>query len=166
MTRSRMTALKAARIASQALFFGSCLYNFLRSLDPFAVARNPFLRWDPLIFLTNPRLDPLLLIPPAALLVRAATLAGGLALGGAAAALLRPARTKLLRPPGVTALEAAREPLHAESLLREERLRIQLPGLPARVPEPGDPPSDPCAETSGADRAGGDRPEDVRGLQG
>jgi NAD-dependent dihydropyrimidine dehydrogenase PreA subunit len=46
--------LKIVRIISQALFFGLFLFLFIRSLDPFAAVENPFLRFDPLIFLTNP----------------------------------------------------------------------------------------------------------------
>jgi polyferredoxin len=53
--RSRtIKGLKIGRIISQALFFGLFLFVFIRSLDPFAVLENPFLRFDPLIFLTNP----------------------------------------------------------------------------------------------------------------
>ena len=49
-----LKGLKIGRIVSQALFFGLFLFIFIRSLDPFAVLENPFLRFDPLIFLTNP----------------------------------------------------------------------------------------------------------------
>jgi MauM/NapG family ferredoxin protein len=50
--------LKRLRILSQALFFAAFLYLFIRSLDPFAALENPFLGFDPLIFLTNPRALP------------------------------------------------------------------------------------------------------------
>jgi MauM/NapG family ferredoxin protein len=46
--------LKIGRIVSQGLFFGLFVFFFIRSLDPFATLENPFLRFDPLIFLTNP----------------------------------------------------------------------------------------------------------------
>jgi len=66
--------LKVTRIVSQALFATGFLYAFLTSRNPFAVVQNPFLRWDPLIFLTNPRPDPLVLLPMLALLLTAVLL--------------------------------------------------------------------------------------------
>ena len=73
--RSRtLGLLKTFRIVSQALCAAGFLYVFLRSQDPFAIVQNPFLRWDPLIFLTNPRGDLLLLLPVCALLLLAGML--------------------------------------------------------------------------------------------
>ncbi|MBN2553575.1 MAG: 4Fe-4S binding protein [Spirochaetales bacterium] len=54
MKPKTLQRLKVARIVSQALFFALFLFIFFRSLDPFAVVENPFLRFDPLVFLTNP----------------------------------------------------------------------------------------------------------------
>jgi len=45
--------MKAFRILSQFLFFGLFVYIFIRSLDPFSTLLNPFLRFDPLIYLTH-----------------------------------------------------------------------------------------------------------------
>ena len=45
--------LKIYRIASQLIFFGLFIFIFIRSLDPFSTLTNPFLRFDPLIFLTH-----------------------------------------------------------------------------------------------------------------
>jgi ferredoxin len=67
MTRRTSLGLKALRIASQASFLGILLFIYIRSLDPFAVMENPFLVFDPLIFLTNPRFDFTHLLPPLAL---------------------------------------------------------------------------------------------------
>lgn len=44
------------------------MFIFVRSLDPFALVQNLFLRTDPLIFLTHPDARPLWLIPPLLLL--------------------------------------------------------------------------------------------------
>ena len=74
MRERTLGLLKAVRIASQALCAAGFLYVFLTSRDPFAVVQNPFLRWDPLIFLTNPRADPLFLLPVCALLLLAVVL--------------------------------------------------------------------------------------------
>jgi formate hydrogenlyase subunit 6/NADH:ubiquinone oxidoreductase subunit I len=74
MKERALGLLKAARIASQALCAAGFLYVFLTSRNPFAVVQNPFLRWDPLIFLTNPRAEPLLLLPVCALLLLAVVL--------------------------------------------------------------------------------------------
>jgi polyferredoxin len=60
--------LKIGRIVSQALFFGLFLFVFIRSLDPFAALENPFLRFDPLIFLTNPEANLAVIAAVAALL--------------------------------------------------------------------------------------------------
>jgi len=59
--------LKVARICSQVLFAAGFLYVFLRSRDPFAVVANPFLLWDPLVFLTNPRMEAAVVVPMAVL---------------------------------------------------------------------------------------------------
>jgi len=67
--------LKIGRIISQILFFTLFLFVFIRSLDPFAALENPFLRFDPLIFLTNPEAN-LLVIAVAAALVILAILLG------------------------------------------------------------------------------------------
>jgi polyferredoxin len=67
--RSRtLKHLKIGRIVSQALFFGLFLFVFIRSLDPFAALENPFLRFDPLIFLTNPEANLAVIAAVAALL--------------------------------------------------------------------------------------------------
>ncbi len=71
MTRRAAFFLKRARILSQALFFGGFTYVFIRSRDPFAVVQNPFLSFDPLIFLTHPVLAPAALGAVAALLALA-----------------------------------------------------------------------------------------------
>jgi polyferredoxin len=71
MTRRAAFFLKRARILSQALFFGGFAYVFIRSRDPFAVVQNPFLSFDPLIFLTHPVLAPAVLGAVAALLALA-----------------------------------------------------------------------------------------------
>ncbi|KKL10761.1 hypothetical protein LCGC14_2552600, partial [marine sediment metagenome] len=44
------------------------MFIFVRSLDPFTLVQNLFLRTDPLIFLTHPDTRPLWLIPPLLLL--------------------------------------------------------------------------------------------------
>jgi polyferredoxin len=54
MRSQTLKRLKIVRIAAQVLFFAIFVFVFLRSLDPFAVLENPFLRFDPLIYLTNP----------------------------------------------------------------------------------------------------------------
>jgi len=61
--------LKTLRIASQVMFFGVFLFIFLRSLDPFLTTGNPFLKFDPLIFLTHLRVSIHYLLPIAALLI-------------------------------------------------------------------------------------------------
>jgi len=48
-----LKTLKSLRILVQALFFGLFLFVFIRSLNPFVPGKNPFLRYDPLIFLTH-----------------------------------------------------------------------------------------------------------------
>jgi polyferredoxin len=73
--RSRaLKRLKIGRILSQALFFAAFLFIYLRSLDPFAALENPFLRFDPLIFLTNPEANLPVLAVVAGLIVLAAVL--------------------------------------------------------------------------------------------
>ena len=57
MKKRTLIWLKRLRVASQAVFLAVFVYTFVRSLDPFSVVQNPFLRFDPLIFLTNPRPD-------------------------------------------------------------------------------------------------------------
>jgi len=44
---------KILRIFSQIVFFLLFIYIYFRSLDPFSTIFNPFLRYDPLIFLTH-----------------------------------------------------------------------------------------------------------------
>jgi polyferredoxin len=61
MKKPTLVWLKRSRAVSQAVFLAVFAYTFLRSLDPFSVVQNPFLRFDPLVFLTNPRLDPYLI---------------------------------------------------------------------------------------------------------
>ena len=61
--------LKALRIASQLIFFGVFLFIFFRSLNPFLTTDNPFLRFDPLIFLTHLRVSFMHLLPIAILLI-------------------------------------------------------------------------------------------------
>lgn len=63
MNARTLRFLKVARIISQALFASSFLCVYVISKNPFAVVQNPFLRWDPLIFLTNPRADPVAWFP-------------------------------------------------------------------------------------------------------
>jgi len=73
--RSRaLKGLKIGRILSQALFFAAFLFIYFRSLDPFAALENPFLRFDPLIFLTNPEANLPVLAVVAGLIVLAAVL--------------------------------------------------------------------------------------------
>lgn len=69
-----MKRLKIGRVVSQALFFALFLFIYLRSLDPFAALENPFLRFDPLIFLTNPETNLPVLTAVACLLVLAVLL--------------------------------------------------------------------------------------------
>jgi polyferredoxin len=69
MQKRTLVWLKRLRVVSQAVFVAAFLYTFIRSIDPFSVVQNPFLRFDPLIFLTNPRLDFLLIAPIATLIV-------------------------------------------------------------------------------------------------
>jgi polyferredoxin/NAD-dependent dihydropyrimidine dehydrogenase PreA subunit len=69
MKRRALLWLKGSRIASQAAFLLLFAWAYARSLDPFSAFPNPFLRFDPLIFLTNPRLDLWLLAPILALLL-------------------------------------------------------------------------------------------------
>jgi polyferredoxin len=71
MTGLASKRLKIARICSQVVFASGFLFVFLRSRNPFSVLPNPFLQWDPLIFLTNPRAMPQLVLPVAGLLVAA-----------------------------------------------------------------------------------------------
>lgn len=65
MTRSLKgwKTVKILRIGSQAVFLFLFLIMFLISLDPFSASINPFLRFDPLIFLTNIKPDPLTIVP-------------------------------------------------------------------------------------------------------
>jgi polyferredoxin len=51
------------------VFLGLCLGIYLRSLDPFSAPANPFLRLDPLIWLTHRTADLSVLLPPAGLLL-------------------------------------------------------------------------------------------------
>ncbi len=51
--KTRYKTLKTVRILSQILFFFTFIYIFYRSLDPFNLIFNPFLKYDPLIFLTH-----------------------------------------------------------------------------------------------------------------
>ncbi|HUV07909.1 MAG TPA: 4Fe-4S binding protein [Spirochaetia bacterium] len=48
-----LSRLKSLRIASQLVFLALFVFIFLRSLDPFSIVQNFFLRFDPLIFLTH-----------------------------------------------------------------------------------------------------------------
>jgi polyferredoxin len=75
MRSKSLKRLKIVRIVSQSLFFALFLFVFIRSLDPFAAVENPFLRFDPLIFLTNPEANLPVLAVIAALLILA-TLVG------------------------------------------------------------------------------------------
>jgi polyferredoxin/NAD-dependent dihydropyrimidine dehydrogenase PreA subunit len=63
--------LKILRLSSQIVFFGLFVFIFVRSLDPFSLLTNPFLRFDPLIYLTHlsPRYG--ILLPAAGVLVLA-----------------------------------------------------------------------------------------------
>jgi polyferredoxin/ferredoxin len=74
VTKRAAFLLKRARILSQAFFLGSFAYVFIRSRDPFAVVQNPFLSFDPLIFLTHPVASLGVLLPVVALLVLAVLL--------------------------------------------------------------------------------------------
>lgn len=71
MRAGTIKRLKIGRIISQTLFFGLSVFIFIRSLDPFAALENPFLRFDPLIFLTNPELNLPVMAFIAALLILA-----------------------------------------------------------------------------------------------
>lgn len=68
MRKRFMVLFKRLRMVSQAVFLSVFVYSFIRSLDPFSVVQNPFLRFDPLIFLTNPRPDFLLIAAIAGLI--------------------------------------------------------------------------------------------------
>jgi len=74
MRSGTLKRLKIGRIISQALLFGLFLFVFLRSLDPFSVLENPFLRFDPLIFLTNPEANLPVIAAITALLILAIVL--------------------------------------------------------------------------------------------
>ncbi|UCF98257.1 MAG: 4Fe-4S binding protein [Spirochaetaceae bacterium] len=74
MQPGTLKRLKIGRIISQILFFALFLYIYIRSLDPFAILENPFLRFDPLIFLTNPEANLPVLAVLAALLILAIVL--------------------------------------------------------------------------------------------
>jgi polyferredoxin len=67
MKKARL--LKTIRIGAQIAFFGLFLWVFLRSLDPFLSTLNPFLKFDPLIFLTHLKFRWLYLLPIAALIL-------------------------------------------------------------------------------------------------
>lgn len=69
MKKRTLVLFKRLRLVSQAVFLAVFVYTFIRSLDPFSVVENPFLRFDPLIFLTNPRPDFYLVAPIAGLIV-------------------------------------------------------------------------------------------------
>jgi len=60
---NRCKTVQYWRIGSQAVFFSLFLLVFLLSLDPFSATINPFLRFDPLIFLTNIKPDLLTVAP-------------------------------------------------------------------------------------------------------
>ena len=68
MKKRTLVLFKRLRLVSQAVFLAVFVYTFIRSLDPFSVVENPFLRFDPLIFLTNPRPDFYLVAPIAGLM--------------------------------------------------------------------------------------------------
>ena len=68
MKKRTLVLFKRLRVVSQAVFLAVFVYIFIRSLDPFSVVQNPFLRFDPLIFLTNPRPDFYLIAPIAGLI--------------------------------------------------------------------------------------------------
>ena len=74
MRSKTLKRLKIGRIISQGLFFTLFLFIYFRSLDPFAAPENPFLRFDPLIFLTNPERNLPVLAAVAGLLVLAVLL--------------------------------------------------------------------------------------------
>jgi ferredoxin len=74
MTGRASKRLKISRICSQVLFAAVFLYIFIRSRDPFSVVANPFLQWDPLVYLTNPRMELGLVLPMAGLLLLAVAL--------------------------------------------------------------------------------------------
>jgi polyferredoxin len=74
MQSRALKRLKIGRIISQTLFFALFLFIFLRSLDPFATLENPFLRFDPLILLTNPELNLTVLAAVVGLLILAVLL--------------------------------------------------------------------------------------------
>lgn len=69
MKKRTLVLFKRLRVVSQTVFLAVFVYTFMRSLDPFSVVQNPFLRFDPLIFLTNPRSDFFLVAPIAGLIV-------------------------------------------------------------------------------------------------
>jgi polyferredoxin/formate hydrogenlyase subunit 6/NADH:ubiquinone oxidoreductase subunit I len=71
MRSGTLRGLKIGRLVSQALFFALLVFVYIRSLDPFAALENPFLRFDPLIFLTNPEVNLLVLAILAALVILA-----------------------------------------------------------------------------------------------
>ncbi len=69
MTEQQLKTLKKARILSQTIFLGLFVFIFIRSTDPFSNILNPFLRFDPLIFLTHLRLQLNIILPVIGLLL-------------------------------------------------------------------------------------------------
>ncbi len=55
----RFRRLRILRILSQGIFAGYFVFVFIRSLDPFSKLTNPFLRFDPIIYLSNTSPDPI-----------------------------------------------------------------------------------------------------------
>jgi len=58
-----LKTLKIIRIFSQVAFFTLFSYIFFRSMDPFNLLLNPFLRYDPLVYLTHLKLDITIIAP-------------------------------------------------------------------------------------------------------
>jgi polyferredoxin len=67
--KKRLKRIKTSRIISQVVFFGLFVFIFVRSLDPFSIITNPFLRFDPLIFLTHLSLQLKIILPVVGVLI-------------------------------------------------------------------------------------------------
>lgn len=69
MTFIKSKRLKFLRILSQGIFFLIFLYVFFRSLNPFSITFNPFLRFDPLILFTHLNFKISIILPVAIILI-------------------------------------------------------------------------------------------------
>jgi polyferredoxin/NAD-dependent dihydropyrimidine dehydrogenase PreA subunit len=69
MTSIISKIIKVLRFISQGVFFSIFLYVFLRSLDPFSITFNPFLRFDPLILFTHFNFTISIILPIAVIII-------------------------------------------------------------------------------------------------